>query len=86
MATKITIDIGNQSFSKTFNVDNTKATNTLLKFYDYLELNPSATNAEKMDAIITWMAKSIKDGAKTMFRNESLVSINTQSETNYGLE
>lgn len=86
MATKITIDIGNQSFSRTFNVDDLKSRNTFLKFYDYLELNSNATNAEKIDAIFLWFAKTVKDGAKTVYRNENLVTINSQSDISYGFE
>lgn len=86
MATTITISIGNQSFSKTFNVDDIKSRNTFLKFYDYLELNPNATNAEKLEAIFIWFAKNVKDGAKTIDRNINLVNINTQSDINYGFE
>lgn len=84
MATTIAITVGPLSRSRQFQND-TKSSAALLAFYDAYELGPdTATNGEKLDAVIDWLVEQVV-AVSTQQYVESLRATNqAEAEALYG--
>lgn len=86
MSTTISIQVGTLSAQRTF-ANDTKARDTLLLFFDSLELTmPGATNAQKLEAVIDWITKTINTNAHARYRHLQNQLNEQQADTNYGFE
>lgn len=88
MATVISIQIGAQpAISRTYNITNAKAKDTLLALYAALDLGSAdATDQAKGEAVIDWIAKTINDNARAKYRFDRRAAIDAEGAALYGFE
>lgn len=86
MSTTITIAVGALSRNRTFS-DDTKASAALLKFYTAYNLGPAtATNGEKLDAIINWLVKQVIDVSEQQYVEEQRAADLAAAKAIYGFD
>jgi hypothetical protein len=86
MSTVLSIQVGALTRSRTYQND-TKAQAALLEFYLAKNLGPAgATNAQKLDAIIDWIALHVQGAAQARQLELSYMAARAQIEDDYTFE
>lgn len=87
MATTVSIQIGAATISRTYNITNAKAKDTLTQFYLALELGlAEATEQQKGEAVIDWFVKQLRDQALAKYRQDRRAAIDAEAAALYGFE
>lgn len=87
MATTITIAIGAATISRTYQITNARARDTILAFYAALELGPTdASDQQKVEAAIDWFVKQLRDQAFAKYRFDKRTTIDQEATALYGFE